>query len=152
MLKSITSLSPLRETLLAANRRYLKFISAIDTPEVGLRQLQQVTATQTDNHHRYKGFNLLTEEDAALLRTLLRGEFVVTGLTNKALRQCLPSKNPGQVSRLLKRLRLHGLIKKVGQHYKYYLTNLGRRVATMALKLREMYIIPTLTQTSAKVA
>jgi len=152
MLKSIYSLSPLRETLLAANRRYLKFITAIDTPEVGLRHLQQVTETQTDNHHRYKGFNLLTEEDAALLRTLLRGEFVVTGLTNKALRQCLPDKNPGQVSRLLKRLRLHGLIKKVGQHYKYYLTNLGRRVATMALKLREMYIIPTLAQTSANAA
>jgi hypothetical protein len=147
MLKSIY----LRECLLAANRRYLKFISALETPEFGLQQLQQVTETQTDNHHRYKGFNLLTEEDASLLRILLRGEFVV-GLTNKTLRQFLPDKSPSQVSRLLKRLRVHGLIKKVGQHYKYYLTNLGRRVATMALKLREMYIIPTLAQSPQNVA
>jgi hypothetical protein len=149
MLKSIYSLSALRECLLAAHRRYLKFISALDTPEFGLQQLQHVTETKTDNNHRYKGFNLLTQEDAFLLRTLLRGEFAVTGLTNKALRQLLPDKNSGQVSRLLKRLRVHGLIKKVGKHYKYHLTNLGRQIATMALKLREMYIIPSLAQTSA---
>ncbi len=145
MLKSIYSLAPLQEALRAANRRYLKFVSAIQTPELGLQQLQQVTETQTDNNHRYKGFNLLTEEDASLFRLLLRGEFVF-GLTNKALRLFLPDKSSGQVSRLLKRLRVHGLLKKVGKHYKYHLTILGRQVATMALKLRETYIIPTLAQ------
>lgn len=144
MLKSIYSLPALRECLLAAHRRYLKFISALETPELGLKQLQQVTETQTVNNHRYQGFNLLSEADAGLLRTLLRGEFAVTGLTNKALRQVLPDKNSGQISRLLKRLRVHGLIKKVGNHYKYHLTTLGRQIATMALKLREMYVIPTL--------
>jgi hypothetical protein len=149
MLKSIYSLPALRECLTAANQRYLKFISALETPEFGLQQLQQVTETQTDNNHRYKGFNLISETDALLLRTLLRGEFAVTGLTNKALRELLPDKNSGQVSRLLKRLHVHGLIKKVGKHYKYHLTNLGRQVATMALKLREMYVIPTLARTSA---
>jgi hypothetical protein len=45
---------------------------------------------------------------------------------------------------LLKRLRVHGLLKKVGRHYKYYLTDLGREIATVALKLRELYVIPTL--------
>jgi Mn-dependent DtxR family transcriptional regulator len=48
------------------------------------------------------------------------------------------------MSRLLKRLRVHGLIKKVRRRYKYYLTEFGRQVATMALKLRELYIIPSL--------
>jgi Mn-dependent DtxR family transcriptional regulator len=48
------------------------------------------------------------------------------------------------VTRLLKRLRVHGLIKKVGRRYKYYLTEFGRQVATMALKLREMWVIPAL--------
>ena len=37
---------------------------------------------------------------------------------------------------------MHGLIKKIGNHYKYYLTDLGRQVATMALKLRELVVIP----------
>jgi len=48
------------------------------------------------------------------------------------------------VSRLLKRLRLHGLIKKVGHTYKYYLTRFGKEVLTTGLKLRELAVIPQL--------
>ncbi len=49
-----------------------------------------------------------------------------------------------QVSLLLKRLHLHGLLKKVGRTYKYYLTDTGRHVLLTALKLRELVVIPTL--------
>ena len=48
--------------------------------------------------------------------------------------------------RALTRLRTHGLVKKIGHRYKYYLTTLGRRVATTALKLRELVVIPALTR------
>jgi len=75
---------------------------------------------------------------------LLHGEFFISGFANKSLRQLLPNKSSSQMSRLLKRLRVHGLIKKVRRRYKYYLTEFGRQVATMALKLRELYIIPSL--------
>jgi len=143
MKKSIYSLPALQEQLVAANQRYLKFISAIETPEIGVKKLRKITETKTVNQRRYKGFHLLTEEDASLFRTLLRGEFVIQGFTNKALRQHLDDLNTGQVTRLLKRLRVHGLIKRAGRHYKYYLTELGRQAATMALKLREMVIIPS---------
>jgi hypothetical protein len=40
------------------------------------------------------------------------------------------------------------VIKKVGKCYKYYLTDFGRETATMALKLREMVVIPTLAYTA----
>ena len=53
-------------------------------------------------------------------------------------------KSAHRISRLLKRLRKHGLIKKIANTYKYYLTALGRKVTATALKLREMYIIPSL--------
>ncbi len=149
MRKSIYSLPPLRETLLAANQRYLDFLSELETPEVGVRRLNQVTQHATEKQHHYKGFNLLAEEDASLLRLLLRGEFAISGITSRVLRTLCPDKTAGQITRLLKRLRVHGLIRKVGRHYKYYLTNLGRQITTMALKLREMYVIPTLAQSSA---
>jgi len=48
------------------------------------------------------------------------------------------------VSRLLKRLRTHGLVKKVGHTYKYYVTAFGKEVVATALKLRELVIIPQL--------
>ena len=144
MKKTLYSLAPLAEQLQAANRRYLELLSAIETPEVGLQKVQRLTETCTENAHRYKGFNLLAEADAALFRLLLRGEFAISGLTARAVHARLPDHTPGQISRLLKRLRVHGLLKKVGRHYKYYLTDLGREIATIALKLRELYIIPAL--------
>jgi len=144
MKKTIYSLPALQELLQAANQRYLKFISVIETPEVGVAKLHQLAETQTENEHRYKGFNLFAEEDASLFRTLLRGEFFISGFTNKALQPLLPTKNSAQITRLLARLRAHHLVKKVGQRYKYYLTDFGRQVVTMALKLREMVVIPGL--------
>ena len=130
--------------LLPANQRYLKFVSQIETPEVGLEKLHRLAETKEINPHRHKGFNLFAEEDASLFRTLLRGEFFIRGFTNKDLGQFLPEKNSGQITRLLKRLPVHGLIKKVGRTYKYYLSESGRQVVVMALKLREMVVIPDL--------
>ena len=84
-----------------------------------------------------------------MFRLLLHGEFTITGFTNKALRHWLPDQASAQVSHLLKRLRIHQLIKKVGQRYKYYLTNFGRHVATTVLKLRKLHVIPRLAHLSA---
>ena len=57
----------------------------------------------------------------------------------------MKGKNTGQISRLMKRLRMHGLIKKVGRTYKYYLTALGKQVIALGLKLKNLYIIPALS-------
>src|SRR5690606_38654587 len=75
MKKTVYSLPALREVLLAANERYLKFISEVETPEVGVERLHKLAETQLDSDHRYKGFNLFAEEDASLFRLLLSGEF-----------------------------------------------------------------------------
>jgi hypothetical protein len=145
MKKTIHSLPALRELLWAANQRYLKFISAIATPEVGVEKLHHLAETKMENQHRHKGFNLFSEEDTCLFRSLLQGEFFISGFTNKQLRShYLADKSASQVTRLLKRLRVHGVIKKVGKRYKYYLTDFGRQTAAMALKLREMIVIPQL--------
>lgn len=146
MKKTVYSLPPLAETLRAVNLRYLKFISAIETPEAGVEKLHQLTETKHDDNHRYKGFNLLSEEDSSLFRLLLSGQFVISGFSNRDLRTQLTAKNSGQITRLLKRLKMHGLIKRAGKRYRYYLTDFGCQVSTLALKLREMVIIPTLAQ------
>ena len=53
-------------------------------------------------------------------------------------------KSAGQVSRILKRLRLHGIIKKANNAYKYYLTKMGKEVIIAAMKIKEFIIIPAL--------
>ncbi len=82
--------------------------------------------------------------DFDLFRAIIQGEFNISGFQNRNLCRYLSGKSAHQVSRLLKRLRKHGLIKKIANSYKYYLTVLGRKVTVTALKLREMFIIPSL--------
>jgi hypothetical protein len=45
----------------------------------------------------------------------------------------------------MKRLRNHGLIKKIGRTYKYYVTGLGKQVTALGLKLKNLYVIPELS-------
>ncbi len=73
---------------------------------------------------------------------LNKGSFAIAGFPNKALRLLLPDKSAGQITRLLRRLRAHGLIRRVNKCYRYYLTDFGRHVSLMVLKLRNMVIIP----------
>jgi hypothetical protein len=141
--KSIYSLPALVELVWAANRRYLEFISTLDDPTVGLRELEKISRPVVDGERSLRGFNLFDGEDLDVFLVLVRGEFNISGLQNRDLRERL-GLSGHQVSRLLKRLRSHGLIKKIGHCYKYYLTALGRRVATTALRLRELVVIPSL--------
>jgi hypothetical protein len=149
MQKTIYSLPALRELLEAANRRYLEFLSTIEDPRAGKKKLDKLSQPVEQQGRRYAGFNLFNPDDETLLRSIVRGEFNISGLQNKTLRRYLPGLNSGMVSRLLKRLRTHGLIKKVGRTYKYYATTFGKHVVATALKLKQLVIIPQLASCQA---
>ena len=113
MKKSIYSLAPLRELLQAANRRYLEFISTIEDDKAGTDKLDKISQPVEENDRGYRGFNFFDPADEELFRALGSGEFNISGFQNKDLRRRLKEKTTGQISRLTKRLRVHGLIKKV---------------------------------------
>lgn len=144
MKKTIYSLEPLAQTMRASNHRYLEFLSGLDDSSDGARRLRQVTQTVIEQDRSYKGLNFFAPEDEALLETLARGEFGIRGFQSKDLRRRLPDKTSGQISRTLKRLRVHGIVKKVGRTYRYYLTRVGRRVILAGLKFKELFLIPAL--------
>ncbi len=141
--KSIYSLGIMAELMAAANRRYLDFLAALDDPSDGARKLPKVAKPIRRDGRSHRGFNLFQAEDLDIFLAIVRGEFAITGFRNRDLRGHL-GKTSHQVSRILKRLRLHGLIKIVGKRYKYYLTRLGRSVVSCALQLREYLVIPAL--------
>lgn len=97
-----------------------------------------------DNYRAHKGFNFFSPHDQRVFEILLRGEHNIHGLRNADLRRRLPL-NAGQVSRLLKRLRVHGLSKRIGRTYKYYLTLLGRRALLAGLQIRQTLLPQLLT-------
>jgi hypothetical protein len=142
--KNIYSLNDLSDLLKASNKRYIEFISAIDNKEVGRKRLEKVTNSKKDNERNYKGFNFFDKTDIAILLAILKGEFNISGFRNKNIREILPDFNAGKVSRLFKRMRVHGLIKSVGKTYKYYITKLGKEVIFQAEKIKELVLIPAL--------
>ena len=144
MKKTIYSLSPLSELLSAANRRYLTFLSDLTDPSAGIDNLNKLSATVRKDGRTFRGFNVFNDKDLELFVAMARGEWAISGFQNKTLRKKL-SQIPAQtLSRLLRNLRVHGIIKKVGKTYKYYLTQFGQQVLLAALKVRELVVIPTL--------
>lgn len=139
--KNIYSLGFLAELLKASNRRYLEFISAFDNKNASRKRLEQITETKKENNRNYKGFNFFSKNDLFLLLTILRGEFNISGFRNKNIKKML-GWSSSKVSRLIKRLRVHGLVKKAADSYKYYLTKTGKESIIMAQKIKEIVIIP----------
>ncbi len=144
MKKYIYSMIPLMKAMKASNRRYIEFISAIEDKSLGCKRLGKISKRVEKNKRGYKGINFFAEDDLKLLEIVSKGEFNIYGFKNKDIRRHLTHKNAGQISRLLKRLRVHCLIKKAGGSYKYYLTRLGKHVVLTAMKIRESIITPAL--------
>jgi predicted transcriptional regulator len=105
----------------------------------------RVSSSKTENNRNHKGFNFFDKKAPIILLAILRGEFNIGGFGNKDLRKFFKL-TASRISRLVKRLRIHGPIKKVGKSNKYYLTALGKETVITAQKLKEIVIIPAYCQ------
>jgi predicted transcriptional regulator len=139
--KNIYSLAFLSDNLKAANKRYLEFIAAFDNKEVGRKRLEHVTESKTESNRKYKDFNFFSKDDLTILLAILHGEFNINGFRNKNIKK-MSGFNSAKVSRLIKRLRVHGLIKKATDSYKYYITKLGKETIIMSQKIKELVLVP----------
>jgi Bacterial regulatory protein, arsR family len=142
--KTIYSLIDLREIMLGCNQRYLAFLSSLDDPSAGERDLQRLSQSRVgSDESRVKGLNFFNGCEQALLRALQRGEFNVHGLRRADLARHVDM-SASVLSRQLARLRTLGLIKKVAHTYRYYLTRLGRAAIAAACSLTRFNIVPIL--------
>ena len=144
--KSIYSLIDLREILLACNQRYLAFLSSLDDPSAGERDLQRLSQPRVGTEQPVKGLNFFDATDHQLLCTLQRGEFNIHGWRRADL-VALLGMTPSAITRQLRRLRSLGLIKKVTRTYRYYLTRLGRAAIAAACSLTRFNIVPAMAAT-----
>jgi hypothetical protein len=145
--KTIYSLVDLREILFGCNRRYLEYLSALDDHSSGTRALEKLTQDRRDEADRaVKGLNFFKCTEQELLRALQRPEFNIHGVRRSDLVSHVPGLSPSALSRQIKRMRVLGLIKRVGGTYRYYLTRLGRAAIAAACSITEFHIIPTLAE------
>jgi len=144
--KSLYSLNDLRPLMQAAHERSYAFMACLDPPDAGHQAIAKMAAPAKAKGRSFRGFNLFLDPDYQLFLVLARGEWAISGVRAADLREYIKGLSPGRCSYILKRLRTHGLIKKIAHTYKYDLTQLGRRVLVTAMVIREYFVQPTLVR------
>ena len=86
------------------------------------------------------------------LLAVIAGQNAIRGFRSRDLTQALPDLSSSQRERLIKRLRTHGIIKKVAYTYKYYLSLFGKRVVAAGLHLKTFVLTPQLCVTGKPLA
>ena len=128
----------------AANYRYLEFISSFDDHSDGNSSLIKVTNPIIEKERSYRGINFFSEQDLRVLETISRGEYMTFGMQGKDVRPYLGDISSSAMSRIFKRLRLHGIIERVKGTYKYFPTVYGKEIIAAGLTIKNLVLIPAL--------
>ena len=128
----------------AANYQYLEFISSFDDHSNGNGNLTKVTSPVVENERSYRGLNFFAERDLKVLEAVSHGEYMTFGMQGKDIRQHLEDVSPSAMSRIFKRLRLHGIIERVKGTYKYFVTAYGKEIIAAGLTVRNLVLVPAL--------
>ena len=130
-----------------ANDRYLQALAKVDD-----RTRLEEVIRPLGRHRMWKGKRVralhpLQEPDVALLEAVGGGEFFINGFRNKHLQALLFVQPPGsraekrrrsaRVSRQIRLLRAHGIIRKVAYENRYHVTDFGRQTITAVLAARK---------------
>ena len=143
--KGVADMHRRAEVSQKANERYLESLAAAGgTTPLG-RLVQGLCRPVRWKTRRVRALNPLSAGDARLLETVNRGEFTVNGFRNRDLREHLhgPTTDPDQrkrqssaITRQLRLLRAHGLIRKVPKTHRYLLSTKGRTAIAALLAAR----------------
>lgn len=158
MRKGIADLHRRSEVSQKANERYLEALTVVDVPTPLQQLVQGILKPLNPNGRRIRALNPWSEEDSKLFQAIMRGEFTINGFRNRDLRALLyptpaanekeEKKRSARVTRQLRMLRTHGLIKKVPKSHRYHVTEKGRKIISALMQVRDLNV-NQLTQLAA---
>lgn len=119
-----------------SNERYLESLAGVDHTESLISTLEPICRPTQWKGKRVRALQPMSPDDSRLLECVARGEFHLNGFRNRDLRELLyddatvsPSEQKRQsarITRLIRLLRGHSLIRKVPGTHRYQLTVSGR--------------------------
>jgi hypothetical protein len=137
MRKSVVEMGRRAELSQASNDRYVEALGNLSTGTPLGRAAGKLCRPVMVGGRRHRALNPLAADDARLLESISRGEWLVAGFRNRDIRQALYGEAPDEatrrrqaarVTRLLGLPRAHGLIKKVPRTHRYLLSTEGTSV------------------------
>jgi hypothetical protein len=130
----------------AANERYLSALAVVDEKTPLGKEAQTICQRLCKDGQSYRALNPWSDKDARLLEIVNRGEFAINGFRNRDLRALLFStkatepeqkQRASAITRKIRLLRAHGLIRKVSGTHRYVVNEKGRRIITALLAARQ---------------
>jgi hypothetical protein len=146
MRKGVVDIVPRAQVCQEINDRFANFLAAAaDTEPVG-KLVEAITAPVQWRGRRARGLNPLAACDVKLLEIVARGDFLIHGFRNRDVREALYGTAPvaietkrrqsAAVTRQLRLLQAHDLIRKEDRSHRYHLTDKGQRTITAILAVR----------------
>jgi hypothetical protein len=149
MRKGVANLPRYYQVARAANERYLEALTAACDNRAGIAALDRHTRPVTTRGRRSPRLNPISREELALYRAVLAGEHAIVGFRNAHLRRRLYPHPPrsaqearrrcARVSRLIAKLRGHGLVAKVAKQRLYRVTAYGQRFMGAAIAIHDRH-------------
>jgi len=146
MRKGLADLARRVEISRAANQRYLEALAVVGEPSPTKEVLDPLSQRVRKEGRPYRALRPIAPEDNDLFAAVMRGEHLLDGFRNLDIREAIaPGVKPrsargravaGRVTRYLRLLRAHGLIRKVPRTQRDRITPKGHHAMTTALKLR----------------
>lgn len=126
----------------AANARFIDALASVDDSTTIQELLTPVQKPITRNGRRVRALRPMGD-DRALLEAINHGEFTINGFRNRDLQRLLFStpassrkekqRRSAAISRKLRMLREHGLVKKAPRTHRYHVTAAGRSINVAVL-------------------
>lgn len=136
--KSIANLYRYADISDSIIQRFINALPEIDTDQLCLSSLNKISQRIEVNGRIYSALNLLNVETLQLMNEISKGKYLINGFTNKDIRNVIfddaeTASNINRMTRLLSKLKAHGVIKRVARKNKYYLTEKGRKMTSSLL-------------------
>ena len=136
--KSISNLYRYVEISKSITKRYIEALPDINIDEVPISEINKISSSIIVNERKYTGFNIFEKDTLNLFSIISSGEYLINGFSNKLIREKyftkeITKKDINKLTRLLSKLKAHGIIKKVARKNKYYLTTNGRKIINSIL-------------------
>jgi hypothetical protein len=134
---------------MAANQRYLEALAAAPLKGEGVAALDALSRSRIKHGRRLARFNPLNPADLALFKAVMAGEHTIRGFRNAEITVRLYRRPPvdtdeahrrcERVSRLIVKLRGHGLVAKIPRARRYRVAAYGQKVLTAAIQIHRRW-------------
>ena len=139
--KSISNLYRYAGVSKACNKRFLDTMTDIVPVKSALEEIGSICSGKKVNGKRVTGFNVWSPEVVRMMESVNNGVYLISGFRNRDISESIfpnikdEKKRSSKTSRTLKKLRQHGLIKKVPHSTRYHVTAKGRRIMGTLMEL-----------------